>query len=70
MSTFGGLLGEIVIVFTAIQDYVNTLSVPLQHKFTSEHFETFLLTLIERDVIQSHMNLALNNDLPEEPLDE
>lgn len=37
--TFGGILGEIILVFSAIVDYLQTVPGQTGFKFTSEQFE-------------------------------
>lgn len=56
--TFGGLIGEIILVFTACQDYIQSQPSSIGHKFTSDQFETFISSLMDRDV--GKINLAVN----------
>jgi len=57
MFTFGGLIGEIILVFSVVQDYFCEKQIP--YPFVAENFDVFLLTLIERDLITYPLNLAL-----------
>ena len=49
IHTFGGLIGEIILVFTACQDFIESQPSSIGYKFTSEQFETFFTSLIEKD---------------------
>jgi hypothetical protein len=50
LSTFGGLIGELIIVFSSLQDYMTVMTATHQHfKFTSEHFETFFSLILDKE---------------------
>jgi len=62
MYSMGGLLGEIILCFTTMQDYINSIPTFMNTPcFNSEQFELFLQHFMNQDV--GRFNLILTKDL-------
>lgn len=53
--TFGGIIGEILLVFTALLDYIKSSPTTPNYKFSAESLEIFLANLIEKEVGPLHI---------------
>jgi hypothetical protein len=69
LYSMGGLLGEIILCFTTIQDYINSIPTFMNTPcFNSEQFELFLQHFMNQDV--GRFNLILTKDLLQLDLNE
>ena len=53
--TFGGIVGEILLVFTALLDFIRSSPTTPNYRFSAESLEIFLANLVEKEVGPLHI---------------
>ena len=50
ISTFGGIVGEVLLVFTALLDYIKSQPTTPNYRFSADSLEIYLANLVEKEI--------------------